>query len=187
MESQQHNSPGALRAQLLCLAGFMGSGKTTVGRLLAAQLGRRFVDLDERVEQAAGVTIREIFERSGEQRFRELEREILVRVLGEIAGGGGAAVVALGGGTWTFAQTQNRLLLQNAGATMVWLDCPLEELVGRCATMTNRPLFRDEASVRDLYHQRLPSYRTADFRVDGSGEPREVVARILECFEKVVA
>ena len=171
----------------MCLAGFMGSGKTTVGRLLSAQMGCRFVDLDERIEAAAGVTIREIFERSGEQRFRDLEFEVLGRVLGEIAAAGGSAVVALGGGTWTFAQTRNRVLLQQAGAAVIWLDCPLEELARRCATMTNRPLFRDESSLRDLYHQRLPSYRTADFRVDGTGEPREVVARILEldCFQGV--
>ena len=163
----------------------MGSGKTTVGRLLASQMGCRFVDLDERIEEAAGVSIREIFERSGEPRFRELEFEMLGRVLGEVAEGGGAAVVALGGGTWTFAQTRNRVLLQQAAAAVIWLDCPLEELARRCATMTNRPLFRDETSLRDLYHQRLPSYRTADYRVDGTGEPREVVTRILEleCFE----
>jgi len=163
----------------------MGSGKTTVGRLLAAQMGCRFVDLDERIEEAAGVSIREIFEHSGEPRFRELESETLGRVLGEIAEGGGAAVLALGGGTWTFAQTRNRILLQQAGAAVIWLDCPLEELARRCATMTNRPLFRDASSLRDLYHQRLPSYRTADYRVDGTGEPREVVTRILEleCFE----
>lgn len=165
----------------------MGSGKTTIGRLLAAQLGCRFVDLDERIEEAAGVSIREIFERSGEQQFRDLEFEMLSRVLGEIAEGGGAAVLALGGGTWTFAQTRNRVLLEQAGAAVIWLDCPLEELARRCASMTNRPLFRDESSLRELYHQRLPSYRTAAFRVDGSGEPREVVARILdlECFQGV--
>jgi len=178
-------SPG--RFPLVCLAGFMGSGKTTVGRLLSAQMGCRFVDLDERIEQAAGVSIREIFERSGEPGFRELEFETLSRVLGEVSEAGGSAVLALGGGTWTFAQTRNRVLLQQAGAVVIWLDCPLEELARRCATMTNRPLFRDETSLRDLYHQRLPSYRTADFRVEVTGEPREVVARIRElpCFEGV--
>ena len=156
-----------------------------MGRLLAAQLGCRFVDLDERIEQAAGVSIREIFERSGEQSFRDVEFEVLGRVLGEIAQGGGSTVLALGGGTWTFAQTRNRVLLQQADAAVVWLDCPLEELARRCAIMTNRPLFRDEASLRELFLQRLPSYRTADFRVECTGEPREVVSRILEldCFE----
>jgi len=155
----------------------MGSGKSTVGRLLAAQSGWRFVDLDERIEEAAGISIREFFERHGEPPFRALEQETLERVLGEAAGSGGA-VIALGGGT--FAQPQNQELLRNAGAVVAWLDCPLEELIRRCATMTHRPLFRDEASLRLLYEQRLPSYRAADARVESGGEPREVIARILE-------
>lgn len=173
------------RVGLVCLAGFMGSGKTTVGRLLAAQTGRRFVDLDERIEQAAGISIREFFDRHGERPFRELEHETLERVLGEAAEWGGAAVIALGGGT--FAQAQNQELLRGAGAAVVWLDCPIEELIRRCATMTNRPLFRDETSLRQLYEQRLPSYQSADARVESSGEPREVIARILELewFERV--
>ena len=163
----------------------MGSGKSTVGKLLAAQTGCRFVDLDERIEEAAGVSIREFFDRHGEPPFRTLEHDTLQRVLGEIAESGGAAVVALGGGT--FAQPPNQEMLRSAGAVVVWLDCPLEDLIRRCATMTHRPLFRDEASLRQLYEQRLPSYRAADARVEGTGEPREVVARILELewFERV--
>lgn len=173
------------RIGLVCLAGFMGSGKTTVGRLLASQTGSRFVDLDERIETAAGMSIREFFERHGEPPFRELEHETLAKVLGESAESGEAAIVALGGGT--FAQAQNRELLRKAGAAVVWLDCPIEELIRRCATMTNRPLFRDELSLRQLYEQRLPSYQIADARVESSGEPREVIARILELewFERV--
>ena len=182
----EERSPGrGRRAALICLAGFMGSGKTTIGRLLAAHTGCRFVDLDERIEQAAGISIREFFERHGEPPFRQLEHETLERVLGEAGGTGEAAVVALGGGT--FAQPQNQELLRAAGAAVVWLDCPIEELIRRCATMTNRPLFRDEASLRQLYERRLPSYRSADARVESSGEPREVIARILELewFERV--
>jgi len=173
------------QAGLVCLAGFMGSGKSTIGRLLAAQTGCRFVDLDERIEEAGGIPIREFFERHGEPPFRALEHETLGRILGEIAEAGGAAVVALGGGT--FAQPQNQELLRGAGAAVVWLDCPIEELIRRCATMTHRPLFRDESSLRQLYEQRLPSYRLADARVEGTGEPREVIARILELewFEQV--
>ena len=156
-----------------------------MGRLLAAQTGCRFVDLDERIEQAAGISIREFFERYGEPPFRELEHETLARVLGEIAEAGGSAVVALGGGT--FAHGRNQEALRAAGATVVWLDCPIEELIRRCATMTHRPLFRDESSLRQLYEQRLPSYQSADARVESSGEPREVIARILELewFERV--
>ena len=185
MTFEEANPARTRRTGLVCLAGFMGSGKTTVGRLLAAQTGCRFVDLDERIEQAAGISIREFFERHGEPPFRELEHATLVRVLGEIAESGGAAVVALGGGT--FAQSQNQEALRAAGAAVVWLDCPIEELIRRCATMTHRPLFRDEASLRQLYEQRLPSYRSADARVESSGEPREVTARILELewFERV--
>jgi shikimate kinase len=185
VEPRQQNPSGTRRTQIVGLAGFMGSGKTTVGRLLAAQTGRRFVDLDERIEEAAGLSIREFFERFGEPRFRVIEHENLIRVLGEISESGGAAVVALGGGT--FAQPQNQAFLREAGAKVVWLDCPIDDLILRCATMTNRPLFRDEASLRELYEQRLPSYRSADFRVESSGEPRDVVARILESFERVIA
>jgi shikimate kinase len=175
----------ARKTGLVCLAGFMGSGKSTVGRMLAAQTGCRFVDLDERIEEAAGISIREFFERHGEPPFRALEQETLERVLGEIAEAGGAAVVALGGGT--FAQPQNQEVLRGAGAAVVWLDCPIEELIRRCATMTHRPLFRDEASLRQLYAQRLPSYQSADARVESAGGPREVIARILELdwFERV--
>ena len=185
MTFEEQNLARVRRVGLVCLAGFMGSGKTTVGRLLAAQTGCRFVDLDERIEQAAGISIRDFFERYGEPPFRELEHETLERVLGEIAASGGAAVVALGGGT--FAQAQNQEALRAAGAAVVWLDCPIEELIRRCATMTHRPLFRDETSLRQLYEQRLPSYQSADARVESMGEPREVIARILELewFERV--
>jgi len=182
---QEQNTARGRRDALVCLAGFMGSGKSTVGRLLAAQTGCRFVDLDERIEEAAGIPIREFFERHGEPPFRALEHETLGRILGELAEAGGAAVVALGGGT--FAQPQNQELLRGAAAVVVWLDCPIEELIRRCATMTHRPLFRDESSLRQLYEQRLPSYRSADARVESGGEPREVIARILEleCLERV--
>ncbi|HKM89502.1 MAG TPA: shikimate kinase [Candidatus Acidoferrales bacterium] len=185
MTLPEQNTARGRHDALVCLAGFMGSGKSTVGRLLAAQTGCRFVDLDERIEQAAGIPIREFFERHGEAPFRALEHETLGRILGELAEAGGAAVVALGGGT--FAQPQNQELLRGAAAVVVWLDCPIEELIRRCATMTHRPLFRDESSLRQLYEQRLPSYRSADARVESGGEPREVIARILElaCLERV--
>jgi shikimate kinase len=155
----------------------MGSGKTTVGRLLARQLGWRFTDLDERIESAAGLRIPEIFERFGEPGFRQMESEQLQAAVGRAVERGESTVLALGGGT--YAQPANTSQLRSNGASVVWLDCPPEVLFARCLTMTGRPLFRDEASFRALYAQRLPSYQQADFRVDSSGEPAAVVAEIL--------
>lgn len=167
----------SLRAQVLCLAGFMGSGKTTVGTLLARQLAWRFVDLDERIELSAGLAIPQIFERFGEPAFRQIEADELRAALGRAGELKEATVLALGGGT--YAQPGCPEFLRNAGAPVLWLDSPIELLLARCMTMTGRPLFRDEASFRALYAQRLPSYQLADFRMDSSGDPTQVVAEIL--------
>lgn len=173
------------RVKLLCLAGFMGSGKTTAGRQLAQQVGWRFLDLDERIEQRAGARIAEIFERLGEAAFRDLEYEQLARALDESTSGAVPSVIALGGGT--FAQARNLERLRSAlkpedaprEGFVIWLDCPVDQLFARCVTMGNRPLFRDESSFRKLYEDRVPFYRMADFRVESGGEPRAVVERIL--------
>jgi shikimate kinase len=171
--------------KLVCLTGFMGCGKTTTGRLLAKQLGWRFVDIDENVEKQAGLGISQIFDRLGEAAFRDLERAELARALGEASASVVPTVLALGGGT--FAQPANMEMLRAAcgpaggprtGCT-VWLDCPVELLLSRCVMMDDRPLFRDETSFRDLYDERLPFYRQADLRVEGGGSPRQVVEHIL--------
>jgi len=154
----------------------MGSGKTTVGKLLAAQLAWRFVDLDEEIERHAGRRISEIFSRSGEPVFREIENQCLVRILGSAAAQDAPFVLALGGGT--FAQPRNVALLREAGAVVLWLDWPVEELLARCVLMPDRPLFKDEASFRKLYEERLPFYQQADYRVTGAADPRDVVERI---------
>jgi shikimate kinase len=155
----------------------MGSGKTTVGTLLARQLAWRFVDLDERIEEAAGLTIPEMFERLGESAFRKIEADQLRAALGRAAELKESTVLALGGGT--YAQPGCPEFLRAAGVPVLWLDSPIEILLSRCMTMTGRPLFRDESSFRALHAQRLPSYQLADHRVDSSGEPSQVVAEIL--------
>jgi shikimate kinase len=165
------------RATVICLAGFMGAGKTTVGTRLARQLGWRFVDLDERIEEAAGISIPEFFERHGEPAFRQLEADQLRAALGRAVEFHESTVLALGGGT--YAQTGAPEFLRNAGIPVIWIDTPIETLLSRCMTMTGRPLFRDEASFRALYAQRLPSYQLADYRVDSSGDAAAVVAEIL--------
>jgi shikimate kinase len=162
---------------ILCLAGFMGSGKTTVGTLLARQLAWRFVDLDDRIEKAAGLPIPQIFERLGEAYFRQLEADQLRAALGRASEDKQGTILALGGGT--YAQPGCPEFLRSAGVPVLWLDSPVEVLLARCMTMTGRPLFRDEASFRALHAQRLPSYQLADQRVDSSGDPAGIVAQIL--------
>lgn len=169
--------PSPSQIQVVALAGFMGSGKTTIGTLLAKQLAWRFVDLDDRIEKAAGLRIPEIFERFGEPAFRQMEADQLRAALGRAQELKECVILALGGGT--YAQSGAPEFLRNAGIPVIWLDAPPEVLLARCMTMTGRPLFRDEASFRALYAQRLSSYQLADFRVDSSGEPARVVAEIL--------
>jgi shikimate kinase len=155
----------------------MGSGKSTVGVLLAKQLAWRFVDLDSRIEEAAGVPIPAFFDRFGEAAFRQLEAEQLRLALGRAVEMQESTVIALGGGT--YAQPGAPEFLRSSAVPVIWLDSPIEVLLARCMTMTGRPLFRDEASFRALYAQRVPSYQLADYRVNASGEPAVVIAEIL--------
>jgi shikimate kinase len=155
----------------------MGSGKTTVGTLLAQHLAWRFVDLDDRIEESSSLTIPQIFERFGELAFRQMEADQLRAALGRASESKEPTVLALGGGT--YAQPGCPEFLRNAGVPVLWLDSPIELLLSRCMTMTGRPLFRDENSFRALHAQRLPSYQLADHRVDSSGEPTLVVSEIL--------
>jgi shikimate kinase len=156
----------------------MGSGKTTVGTLLARQLAWPFVDLDDRIEEASGLRIPEIFERLGEPAFRQIEADQLRAALGRALELRKSMVLALGGGT--YAQPGAPEYLRAANVPVVWLDSPIEVLLARCMTMTGRPVFRDESSFRALYLVRLPSYQQADHRVDSSGDPARVVAEILK-------
>ncbi len=178
----------APRRKLICLTGFMGCGKTTVGGLLARQLGWRFVDLDTRITEHAGLSITEIFDRLGEPAFREIEHERLLQALGEAAEQDTSTVLALGGGT--FVQPRSVELLRRFGVAegsaahgsavvVVWLDCPIEQLLARCVTIADRPLFRDEASFRKLYEQRRPFYQQADYRVESYPNTRRVLEQIL--------
>jgi shikimate kinase len=155
----------------------MGCGKSTVGALLARQLGWRFEDLDARIEQAAGLSIPAIFEQLGEPGFRSIELKQLEALLGHAAESGEPIVLALGGGT--YAQPGNPERLRAAGAVVIWLDVSVELLLSRCATMTNRPLFRDEPSFRSLLAARLPFYAQADHRIPGGAEPSRIVEEIL--------
>src|ERR1019366_6872581 len=131
------------RRRLIYLLGFMGSGKSTVGQLLARALGWPFIDLDTVIEAGQGLNIRVIFENSGEPFFRQIEHVALME-----ASKTEPAVIALGGGT--FAQTRNVDFIRDTGGATVWLDCPPEVLRTRCEGINNRPLFRDAESFSRL-------------------------------------
>ena len=161
------------RRKLIYLLGFMGSGKSTVGAVLARELGWPFIDLDVTIEAGQGQTIREIFEQAGEVFFRGLERAALTE-----ASKTEPVVIALGGGT--FVQDPNLQFIRDSGGVTVWLDSPCEELLSRCQGMINRPLFRDAESFGQLLQQRLPYYRLAEYRVSTEGRaPQEVAEQIL--------
>ncbi len=159
--------------KLIYLLGFMGCGKTVVGELLAREYGWPFIDLDTVIEAGQGATIREIFENAGEPFFRQIERAALTEVSRTEP-----AVIALGGGT--FAQDPNLELIRESGGATIWLECSLDELRRRCQGINNRPLFHDPESFAQLFEQRVPYYRQAQYRVSTEGRtPQEVVKQIL--------
>ena len=163
--------------KLVCLTGFMGSGKSTTARVLASQLGWLNTDLDRCIVEAVHLSIPEIFARLGESEFRRVEHEQLSRIVAESTATQKPRIVSLGGGT--VMQPQNMALLREAGAALIWLHCPIEELLHRCAHITDRPLFRDEASFRRLYQERLPTYEMSDYRVESHAEPARVAEQIM--------
>jgi shikimate kinase len=151
------------------LVGFMGSGKTSVGRLLAEKLEWTFVDLDHRIEDRAGQTIRKIFMQSGERRFRSLECD----ALREVGRESGRSIVALGGGA--FVSEVNRAVIRRTGVS-VWLDVPFRTLLRRVSGDRRRPLAGDRERLHELYRTRLPFYHEADVRVRAGEAPAERLA-----------
>jgi shikimate kinase / 3-dehydroquinate synthase len=137
----------------LAIIGFMGAGKSTLGREAADRVGRSFVDIDELVEAEYGGTVTEIFARDGEERFRDVEEEWAVSMIERSEGG----VVALGGGAIESERTRECL---REHATTVWLDVPVDE-AWRRAQGTARPLAQDEADFRGRYERRRPLYEAA--------------------------
>ena len=140
----------------IVLTGFMGSGKTTVGPLVAGRLGWTFVDVDDVISAEAGATIPEIFKREGETEFRRRERAAIA----SLARGDGL-VLALGGGAIEDAATRE-LLLGAPETLMVHLEVKIETTLARCrGTEHLRPVLADEANLTSRYERRLPFYRMA--------------------------
>lgn len=160
------------------LVGFMGAGKTSVGRALARHLNWLFEDLDDRIVQREGRSVPEIFRASGETAFRHAEHAALRQVLEDLRGGA-ARVIALGGGA--FAQPRNAELLKAARIPTVFLDAKLAELWRRCCSQasesgTERPLLKDLEQFRKLHRSRQQSYSKAVLKIDTSDRQIDAIA-----------
>jgi shikimate kinase len=163
----------------VCLVGFMGAGKTAVGRVLAQSLGWRFVDLDDEIERTAGKSIANIFRTSGEAEFRKLESEELTQSLKKLKTK--PTVLAVGGGA--FVQRENAEKLRQASVPAIFLDAPLEQLLRRCREQAGRrrPLLDSgPEALSVLYAERRPLYLAAELTVQTSGRSVAEVAQEAE-------
>ncbi len=161
------------------LVGMMGAGKTSVGRRLATTLGVPFRDADIEIEEAAGCTVNEIFDRLGEPAFREGERKVIARLLGEPP-----HILATGGGAFMDTETRARI---KERAISVWLKADLDLLLERVSRKDTRPLLRNtdrRSTLQALLQQREPVYAEADITVLSDAGPQEtVVKRVLSALE----
>lgn len=166
----------------IVLVGMMGVGKSTIGRKLAAQLHLPFTDADDAIEEAAQMRISEIFEKFGEAYFRDGERRVIARLVGE-----GPQIIATGGGAFVNDETR-ALVLEKAIA--VWLDCDTETLVERVGRKDTRPLLRNGNPgeiLAKLKTEREPFYAQAPIHVmSESGPHSQAVHRILRGIEQWV-
>jgi shikimate kinase len=159
-----------LGTRSIVMVGLMGCGKSSIGRRLATALGLPFVDADHEIELAAGKRISEIFADHGEAYFREGERKVIKRLLGN-----GPQVLATGGGAFMNAET--RAAVKSEGIS-IWLRADLDVLMKRVAKRDNRPLLKADdpvAVMRGLMEQRYPVYAEADITIDSRDTTHEVI------------
>jgi shikimate kinase len=169
-----------LAGRPLVLVGMMGAGKTTVGRRLANRLGRRFIDSDEEVEKAAGMSIEDIFKLHGEDDFRAGEVKVIARLLKEEA-------IVLGTGGGAFINPDTRALVKTS-AVSVWIKADFDVLFARVSRRSNRPLLKTpnpRETLQRLMEARYPIYAEADVTVVSRDVPQDQVA--TEVIDALVA
>lgn len=155
----------------IVLVGMMGAGKTTVGRRLANRLGRHFIDSDEEVEKAAGMSIEDIFKLHGEADFRAGEVKVIARLLKEDG-------IVLGTGGGAFINPDTRTLVKQQ-AVSVWIKADFELLFQRVSRRSNRPLLKTpnpRETLQQLIEQRYPIYAEADVTIVSRDVPQDQVA-----------
>jgi shikimate kinase len=165
------------------LVGLMGVGKSTVGRRLAKRLGLPFIDSDSAIEDASGYSAAEVYERYGEQDFRDGERRLVARLIE-----GNVRVIATGGGAYVDRRTRELL---NSRAITVWLDAPVDVLAERTSRRDTRAQLRTsdpKATLAKLNEERRPSYAEAHIHVkSGDGAHKDVVDAIIRALEEYLA
>jgi shikimate kinase len=168
--------------RIIVLVGLMGSGKSRIGSELAKILKLPFVDADREIEQAAGYTIAEIFEKYGEKEFRRGEKNVMMRLLS-----GGPKVLASGGGA--FIQPEIKSLIKEK-AISVWLNADLRTLVERTSRTHHRPLLQNTdpvARLRKLMEERYPIYAEADITIVTDHQtPQNTARRIQDEIESLL-
>jgi shikimate kinase len=178
MQRNTKSAP-AFPGRPIVLVGMMGVGKSTVGRRLATRLGLGFVDADEEIEKAAGMTITEMFERYGESHFRDGERRVIARLID-----GPPKVIATGGGA--FMQDDTRALIL-AEALAIWLDADIDILVDRVSRREGRPLLKGKdprAVLSELAAVRNPVYALAPIHIRSIAAPHEAaVDKIMKALD----
>ena len=159
----------------IVMVGLMGAGKSSIGRRLATRLGMPFADADTEIEKAAGMSINEIFDRFGEDAFREGERKVIKRLME-----GPVQIISTGGGA--FMDDQTRALIAENGLS-VWLRADIELLLARTSRRNTRPLLRggDPREILEkLMAERYPVYSEADVTIDaGERDHEETVTEVI--------
>lgn len=159
----------------IALCGFMGAGKTVVGKELAKIMGRKFVDTDEMIEDETGISIPAIFAARGEDYFRDLEFEICKKTA-DLKN----AVISTGGGALTFERNVEAL---KKGSKVVFLDASFDVICTRVGDGASRPLFKNKENAKKLYEERRAKYlAAADFVVDGDIAARKTAVYIADLF-----
>ena len=157
----------------IALCGFMGAGKTSVGRELSKITGRRFVDTDELAEKKEGMAVSRIFAEKGENYFRDLEYEVC-KSAAELQN----AVISTGGGAMTF---ERNVAAMKKGAKVVFIDTPFDVICARVGSGATRPLFKKKENAAKLFSERRGKYlAAADFVVNGSQSVKKIALEIAD-------
>jgi len=170
----------------IVLIGMMGSGKTTIGKILSKNLKLNFVDTDILLEKEYGLKITKIFEKYGEKDFRDKEEKIVLNIL---KNNKKPCVIALGGGTFLNKKIQKIILKETIS---IWLDANIELIYKRCKKSNQRPLLNKSNDkklrkiIKDLLKIRKPIYSKAKFMIKTNENPVKVCNKILICIKNLI-